>query len=78
MWHLAISGERDLKISKNVLKYRAALRFFSETCKYDENLTMLVKILNAPLLTIITKNSISDMVVVLDASLEQVPLAALL
>ena len=39
---------------------------------------MLVRILNTPLLTIVKKNSISDIVVVLDKSLEQVPLAALL
>ena len=39
---------------------------------------MLVKILNTSLLTIVTKKSISDIAVVLDTSLEQVPLAALL
>ena len=57
--------------------YNCLRCFFSETCKYDENLTVLVKTLNTPLLTIVTKNSISDMVVVLDTSLEQLPLAAL-
>ena len=40
---------------------------------------MLVKILNTPLLTIVTKSSISDItVILLDTSLEQVSLAALL
>ena len=38
---------------------------------------MLVKILNTSLLTIATKKSIWDIVVDLDMSLEQVPLAAL-
>ena len=41
-------------------------------------LTMLLKILNTSLLTIVTNKSISDIIVVLDTSLEQVPLAALL
>ena len=45
---------------------------------YKKNLTVLVKILKTPLLTIVTKNSISDIAAVLDTSLEQVPLAALL
>ena len=40
---------------------------------------MLVKILNTPLITIVTKSSISDItVILLDKSLEQVSLAALL
>ena len=39
---------------------------------------MLLKILNTSLLTIVTNKSISDIIVVLDTSLEQVPLAALL
>ena len=37
-----------------------------------------MKILDTSLLTIVTKNSVSDIAVVLDTSLEQVPSAALL
>ena len=64
--------EQGLENIKKCVKNRAARRFFSETYNYDENLTMLVKILNVLLLTIIAKNSISNIAVVLDTSLEQV------
>ena len=44
-----------------------------------ENFSQAQQILNTPLLTIVTKkNSISDIAVVLNTSLEQVPLTALL
>ena len=52
--------------------------FFLRDLQLLWNLIVLVKILNTPLLTFDTKNSISDISVVLDTPLEQVLLASLL
>ena len=52
--------------------------FFLRDLQLLWNLIVLVKILNTPLLTFDTKNSISDILVVLDTPLEQVLLASLL
>ena len=55
---IAISGKKDLKIWKLVLKHRTVKGAFSQRlANYDKILTMLVKILNTPLLTIVTKSS---------------------
>ena len=52
--------------------------FFLRDLQLWWNLIVLVKVLNTPLLTFDTKNSISDISVVLDTPLEQVLLASLL
>ena len=52
--------------------------FFLRDLQLRWNLIVLVKVLNTPLLTFDTKNSISDISVVLDTPLEQVLLASLL
>ena len=64
------------EVSINQFVRKSLHKLLSKT--WNLKLTMLVKILNTSLLTIVTKKSISDIAVVLDTSLEQVPLAALL